>query len=107
MDRRKIEDVGRELHGVARTWWRQHSRHFESMGEAEAAAIFRAMWRSPTRAKLAVARTLTPAELLVYMRSTTAELEGIAQGRAAILDALSDLGRRAARLIAGAALGAI
>lgn len=107
MTREQIEDIGHALSGTARVWWEDYGDTFEDFAEAEARDVFRALERSKTDAKLVIASQMGADDFMRYMKRTTAELRGVARRRADVLDALEDLGLRAARVLAGIVLSKI
>ena len=106
------ELVGEELHGDALRWWAKHQEDLLELGADEVQDMLRALSDGDTlEAKKQIAlhwaRVDRPA-WEAYRDGTTKELAGIAARRARIMEALEDLGQRAARTlghIAGAALG--
>jgi len=102
------EKVGKELGGVAKAWWTENKDDLIELGREEAQEIFDDLRRARTTdAKLAIARRMTREEWKAYRDGTTARLQGIAANRARIMDALAELGSRAAEKIGKAALDAI
>ena len=97
-----------QLRGVPQKWWEEHKDTLTNMAKDEAEDVFRAMRQGQTdEAKMAVIAAMSREEWVAYRDGTTAQLRGIAQRRAELLDALEDLGRRAARIIGGAAMSAL
>jgi hypothetical protein len=92
--------VLRDLRGSAAAWFQEHQETFSNLTRDEVLAIGHQLKAGDTtNAKLVLAGRMSSGELADYMRGTTASLEGIAARRAKALDAIEDLGRRAARLI--------
>lgn len=107
------EGVGRELAGglsrTARAWWEEYQDDLEQYGKDELRQVLKTLRDEGTaEAKLYIALRMDREEWEKYRDGVTDELRGIAIRRARIMEALEDLGRRAARIIgaaAGAALG--
>lgn len=98
----------RDLRGSAAAWFQEHQEAFHNLTRSEVLDLGHQLKAgNTTNAKLILAGRMSPDELMDYMRGTTAKLEGIAARRADALDALEDLGQRAAKLIGAAILGAL
>lgn len=97
--------VGRRLRFVGKRWWAEHREQLTGLAEDEARDLFAALARGDRRAaKLEMVARMTPEQWAAYRDGTTAELQGIADRRAQMLDALKELGWLAARAIGAAAL---
>jgi len=102
------ESVAGELRGVAGRWWDENKDHLVGLAKDEAADIFRALKRGDTfRAKQEIVAMMSPEEWRAYRDGTTEQLAGIARRRAELLDALEDLGLRAAKVLGRAVGGAL
>lgn len=100
--------VANGLKGLGARWWEENKDHLVGLAKDEAAEIFAALKRGDTfDAKQELVARMTPEEWRAYRDGTTAQLQGIARRRADLLDALEDLGRRAAKLVGAAATGAL
>lgn len=102
------KSVADGLRGVAGRWWDENKDDLVALTKEEVEDVLRALKRGDTRsAKIEIAQRMSREEWVSYRDGTTDQLHGIAARRAAILEALEDLGRRVARLIGGAAADAI
>lgn len=102
------ETIGKDLGGVAGRWWDENRDDLVALSKEEATEILRALRDGDTLgAKLEIAARMSPQEFRAYRKGTTDQLMGIARRRAAMLEALGDLGKRAAMLIGAAAAGAL
>lgn len=100
--------VAKEIGGVAGRWWEENRDDLIALTNEEAKDILRSLKKGDTLgAKMEIAARMSRAEWVAYRDSTTDQLHGIAARRAAILEALEDLGRRAAKVIGVAAAGAL
>jgi hypothetical protein len=98
--------VANDLRGVAFKWWEDNREDLIALGKDEVTDIALALRKGDiVQAKLEIAAYMTRAEWVMYRDGTTAELQGIAARRAALLDALEDLGMRAATLIGKVVVG--
>jgi hypothetical protein len=101
----KIAD---DLRGVGLAWWRENQDDLVELAQDEAREIFADLKAGRTvDAKLALVASMSREEWRHYRDRTTDQLEGVAARRARLLDALGELGARAARAIGKAALAAI
>lgn len=104
--------VGESLREVgpkaAREWWDDHRDDLVGVTLAEMQDIAKSL-RAGDRfaAKMAIVAQMSPAEWRAYRDGTTSKLERVAERRARLLDALEDLGIRAAKTIGTAILGAL
>lgn len=98
-------DIGSDLHGVGLAWWRENEGELVELAQDEAQEIFEDLKSGRTyEAKLSLVARMTRNEWKAYRDGTTDQLEGIARRRAKLLDALGELGARAAKAIGNAAL---
>jgi hypothetical protein len=100
--------VADDLRGVALAWWRENHDDLVELAKDEAAEIFADLKAGRVlEAKLSIVAHMSREEWRAYRDGTTDQLEGIAQRRARLLDALAELGLRAAEAIGRVALAAI
>jgi len=100
--------VARDLRGVAKEWWRENRDEVTELGEEEAREVFEDLKAGRVfDAKLSLAARMSADEWKAYRNKTTSNLEAVAKRRAALFEALGDLGTRAAEKIGNAALGAM
>lgn len=108
LGRKFLEDVAGELRGDAKAWWETHGDDLAALGQEDAQEILESLRAGRTvDAKLALVSNMSRAEWKAYRDGTTATLEGIAQRRAKMLDALAELGVRIAETIGRVALAAL
>lgn len=101
-------DTANELRGVGLAWWEENRNDLVQLTREEAEDVFEDLQRGRTAdAKLSMVARMSREEWKAYRDGTTDRLEGIAQRRARLLDALSELGVKAAQAIGNAALGAL
>ncbi|HUT76100.1 MAG TPA: hypothetical protein VM285_00345 [Polyangia bacterium] len=101
----KIAD---DLRGVGLAWWRDNQDDLVELGQDEAAELFADLKAGRTvEAKMVLVARMSREEWRHYRDRTTDQLEGLAARRARLLDALGELGARAAQAIGKAALAAI
>lgn len=102
------EGVGRSLRGSARAWWDENEEALVGAARDEIEAVARSLESKDTiKAKLFVASRMTREEFDAWQDETIAALDEIGKRRARLLDALEDLGIRAARIIGKAILGVL
>lgn len=94
-----LRTEGKTLGRNATGWLEDHGDDLEALAGDELGAVMAGLREKPEEARLALAGAMPPEEFLAYMRSTTAELEGIAAARVRLMDALLDLGIIAGRQI--------
>lgn len=100
--------VGRQLRGASARWWDAHREDLIDIAAEELEDVLRALRNGDTfRAKMEIVGRMSREEWLAYRDATTKELKGIAARRAAIIEALEELGTRAARIIGTAAAKAL
>lgn len=93
------------LYRTAYRWWDDNKENLIYMGKEELAEVADALSRGDMlEAKLTLGREMTRDEWQAYRDGTTSQLQGLARRRAALVDALEDLGVRTARTIGGAML---
>jgi len=101
--------VRKRLGRIAEAWWDEYEDELSEYGKHELIEILEILRDQGTpEAKLYIALRMDREEWAKYRDGVTDQLRGIAIRRARILEALEDLGRRAAKIIgraAGAALG--
>lgn len=97
-----------KLRGVSQAWWETHQDVLVGIAKDEAEDIFRALRGGRTdEARMAIIASMSREEWRAYRDGTTEALRDVAARRAALLDALEDLGRRIAKIIGRAALTAL
>ena len=102
------EAVGQDLRGAAGKWWDNWEPTLVGLTKDEMRDVFASLKAGDSvAAKQAVIARMSPAEWRAYRDGTTKQLRGIAARRAALLEALEDLGKRAAKTIGEAVLGAM
>jgi len=105
------EKIARKLRGVSGAWWEENQDDLLGLLEDEAKDMLQSLRDgSMAQAKQAIAARLYAEDReawVAYRKGTTAQLAGIARSRVRIMEALSDLGIRAARVIGEAAAGAL
>lgn len=101
-------DVANDLRGIGLAWWEANRNDLVQLSREEAEDVFEDLRRGRTvDAKLSLVARMSRDEWKAYRDGTTQRLEGIAQRRARLLDALGELGSRAAEAIGKAAMGAL
>ena len=102
------QSVRGELRGVALAWWTDNQDQLAELGKEVGEEIFENLQAGHIfEAKMAIASVMTREQWKAYKAGTTTQLSAIAQRRAALLEALSDLGSKTAQVIGKAALLAL
>lgn len=105
------EKVGNGLRGDAGRWWEAHQDDLLELGEDEVKQLLKTLQDGDTveaKQQIALRWAREDRETWVaYRDGTTQELKGIAARRARIMEALEDLGERAARTLGRIARGAL
>ena len=102
------QSVRGELRGVALAWWNDNQDQLAELGKEVGEEIFESLQDGHIfEAKMAIASVMTREQWTAYKAGTTTQLSAIAQRRAALLEALSDLGSKTAQVIGKAALLAL
>lgn len=102
------KDVARQLEGEALDWWKKHQQDLLAIGQDDAEDIAIALASGDTAgAKFAMVGNMTRAEWRAYRDQTTKKLGQVAQSRATVLDALSDLGGAAMEAVGKALVAAL
>lgn len=97
--------VAVDLRGMASRWWEENEEAVLGLAKDELADVMLALRKGDTvEAKLAVAAHMDRETWAAYRDGTTSTLQGIAKRRAALFEALEDLGRRTAKIVAEAVL---
>ena len=100
--------IGNSLKGAAKRWWEEYEDDLVAYGEDELKEILKTLRDEGTaEAKIYIALRMDREEWEQYRDGVTDALHGIALRRARIFDALEDLGRRSARIIATVAAVAL
>lgn len=95
-----FSEIGRQLRGAASDWWEGYRDTLVDLSQDELNEI--AQWLragNTLQAKLTIARYMTRVEFDAYQKGTIDALNAIANRRAAMIDALEDLSRLAAKAI--------
>lgn len=102
------EGVGSDLRGEGLRWWIANREHLTGLTVAEMRDIANGLKAGNTvAAQQAIVQRMSVAEWKAYTQGTLDQLRGIAAQRVAVLRALQDIGRRAAKIIGLAILGAL
>ena len=102
------QTVKSELRGVALAWWNDNQDQLAELGKEVGEEIFENLQAGHIfEAKMAIASVMTRTEWKAYKAQTTKQLGAVAQRRAALLEAMSDLGSKTAQIIGKAALLAL
>lgn len=105
--REKWAEIGDLLRGVAKAWWEEHREVLIGIASDEIREVGDLLREGKTtEAKMLLAGRMDPDDFAAYVRGTTSELKEISQKRAALFEALEDLGLRVARTIGAAIVGA-
>lgn len=100
--------VGEDLRGESLRWWEKHRDTIVGLTRDEMQDLANSLKAGSTfNGKMAVVAHMSPEEFRAWEQKALARLQGIAARRAAMLDALEDLGLRAAKTIGTAILGAL
>lgn len=110
-DRKMWQAVAKGLRGMGERWWEENRDDLVDLTREEAEDMLRAFRDGDTvAAKMAIVTRLYADDRgawEAYRDSTTAHLQGIAARRVRIMEALGDIGTRAARVIGQAAAAAL
>ena len=97
-----------QLRGTALQWWEDNQAHLVDLTREEVEDFLIALKSGDAfDAKLEIATRMEPPQWRAYRNGTTDKLHGIAARRAALLDALEDLARRAAKTLGKAGVSAL
>lgn len=102
---KSADEVRDALKGAARKWWEENGETLLDLPRDEVVQLARSLSGGGYTSKVELYRKLTDDELLAAQRKTYDELSDLALRRVMLIQALTALGRDAARAVGRAMLG--